>query len=160
MKRISVSYFLQYESSSKYLLENTARVRDIELLTGIKFFSGLPPAEQARLKTISPVKLWPWAIKLDGRSLKEPLYSTLKTLLKWLKNMERTLKIEQWRKIMIWVWLSLIKLKLAKYKIHSGIFPSKAFLSTVGCQELSSHIKCRGRNFAWLWSSLKPHSHN
>ncbi|RMX52209.1 hypothetical protein pdam_00019216 [Pocillopora damicornis] len=49
----------KYESSSKYLLENTARVRDIELLTGIKFFSGLPPAEQARLKTISPVKLWP-----------------------------------------------------------------------------------------------------
>ena len=59
VKLISVSYFLQYESSSKYLLENTARVRDIELLTGIKFFSGLPPAEQARLKTISPVKLWP-----------------------------------------------------------------------------------------------------
>lgn len=49
----------KYESSSKYLLENAARVRDIELLTGIKFFSGLPPSEQARLKTISPVKLWP-----------------------------------------------------------------------------------------------------
>ncbi|KAL9950873.1 hypothetical protein ACROYT_G043443 [Oculina patagonica] len=47
-----------FQSSSKYFLENTARVRDIELLTGIKFFSGLPPAEQARIKTISPVELW------------------------------------------------------------------------------------------------------
>ena len=49
---------LQFESASKYFLENTARVRDIELLTGVKFFSGLPPAEQARIKTISPVELW------------------------------------------------------------------------------------------------------
>lgn len=48
----------QIQSSLDYLLENTARVRDIELLTGINFFSGLPPGEQARLKTISPVKLW------------------------------------------------------------------------------------------------------
>lgn len=46
------------QSSSEYLLENTARVRDIELLTGINFFSGLPSGEQARLKTISPVELW------------------------------------------------------------------------------------------------------
>lgn len=48
----------KYQSSAQYLLENTARVRDIELLTGISFFSGLPPAEQARLKTISPSRLW------------------------------------------------------------------------------------------------------
>lgn len=47
-----------HQSSEEYLLQNTARVRDIELLTGISFFSGLPPAEQARLKTISPSKLW------------------------------------------------------------------------------------------------------
>lgn len=49
---------LHFQSSSKYFLENTARVRDIELLTGVKFFSGLPLAEQARIKTISPVELW------------------------------------------------------------------------------------------------------
>ncbi|XP_029184805.2 ectonucleotide pyrophosphatase/phosphodiesterase family member 3-like isoform X1 [Acropora millepora] len=48
----------KHQSSEEYLLQNTARVRDIELLTGISFFSGLPPAEQARLKTISPSKLW------------------------------------------------------------------------------------------------------
>ncbi|KAM7444663.1 hypothetical protein ABFA07_006760 [Porites harrisoni] len=46
------------QSSSEYLLEHTAKVRDIELLTGINFFSELPSGEQARLKTISPVKLW------------------------------------------------------------------------------------------------------
>jgi len=46
------------QSSSEYLLEHTARVRDIELLTGINFFRELPPGEQARLKAISPVKLW------------------------------------------------------------------------------------------------------
>jgi len=54
----SLTTLLQFQSSDKYFLENTARVRDIELLTGIKFFSGLPPAEQARIKTIFPAELW------------------------------------------------------------------------------------------------------
>ena len=58
LKLFSFLTLLQFVSPSKYLLEHTARVCDIELLTGIKFFSGLPPAEQARIKTISPVELW------------------------------------------------------------------------------------------------------
>ncbi|KAJ7386453.1 hypothetical protein OS493_008582 [Desmophyllum pertusum] len=58
LPHLSKSPCSKVQSTSNYLLENTARVRDIELLTGIKFFSGLPPAEQARLKTIPPVELW------------------------------------------------------------------------------------------------------
>ncbi|XP_046845830.1 venom phosphodiesterase 2-like [Xenia sp. Carnegie-2017] len=40
------------------LLQNVAPVRDIELLTGINFFSKLPAQLQVYLKTFVPVELW------------------------------------------------------------------------------------------------------
>lgn len=48
----------QDQTPEEYLMDHVATVRDIELLTGINFFSSLRPEEQARIKTISPVKLW------------------------------------------------------------------------------------------------------
>lgn len=49
-------YLLQ--DTDRRLLENVARVRDVELLTGLNFFPGLDPALSARLRTHVPTALW------------------------------------------------------------------------------------------------------
>ncbi|VDI60927.1 ectonucleotide pyrophosphatase/phosphodiesterase family member 1/3 [Mytilus galloprovincialis] len=41
-----------------YLMENVARIRDIELLTGIQFLTGLPDDTAASLRTFLPTSLW------------------------------------------------------------------------------------------------------
>ncbi|KAL8580376.1 hypothetical protein ACOMHN_037475 [Nucella lapillus] len=46
------------QSRERRLLENVARVRDVELLTGLRFFADLDPALSARLRTQVPVTLW------------------------------------------------------------------------------------------------------
>ena len=42
-----------------YLKDNVARVRDIELLTGLIFFSRMNVSNATRLKTYLPVDIWP-----------------------------------------------------------------------------------------------------
>lgn len=41
-----------------YLLKHSARVKDVEILTGLRFSSSLPVYEEIRLKTYLPSKLW------------------------------------------------------------------------------------------------------
>ncbi|PVD23081.1 hypothetical protein C0Q70_16343 [Pomacea canaliculata] len=48
-------YFVNEE---RRLLENVARVRDVELLTGLQFLPYLDPALSARLRTHVPTSLW------------------------------------------------------------------------------------------------------
>lgn len=46
-------------TEEEYLADNVARVRDIELLTGLKLFSSYNTSTRARLSTFLPVSLWP-----------------------------------------------------------------------------------------------------
>ncbi|CAB3996662.1 Ectonucleotide pyrophosphatase phosphodiesterase family member 3 [Paramuricea clavata] len=48
----------KFRSYDKLILQNVAPVRDIELLSGINFFSKLPAQLQVELKTFIPVQLW------------------------------------------------------------------------------------------------------
>ena len=56
--------------AERRLLENVARVRDVELLTGLRFFPDLDPALSARLRTHVPTSLWTrrgsWTDDLDS----------------------------------------------------------------------------------------------
>ncbi|XP_062607940.1 uncharacterized protein LOC134269752 isoform X1 [Saccostrea cucullata] len=45
-------------TEDQYLSDNVARVRDIELLTGLKFFSSYNTSTRARLTTFLPVSMW------------------------------------------------------------------------------------------------------
>lgn len=55
--KILFAFFIQTEE--EYLADNVARVRDIELLTGLKLFSSYNTSTRARLSTFLPVSLWP-----------------------------------------------------------------------------------------------------
>lgn len=48
------------------LRENVARVKDVEIATGLHFFSQLPISQAARLQTFLPTKVW------DGSPLLKP----------------------------------------------------------------------------------------
>jgi hypothetical protein len=52
------SLLQQFHSYEKLLLQNVAPVKDIEILTGISFFSNLPAQLQVELSTFIPVELW------------------------------------------------------------------------------------------------------
>lgn len=43
----------------QYLLQHSATVGDVELLTGLRFYRGLPRYERIRLRTAIPQALWP-----------------------------------------------------------------------------------------------------
>lgn len=43
----------------QYLLQHSATVGDVELLTGLRFYTELPPYERIRLRTVIPQALWP-----------------------------------------------------------------------------------------------------
>ncbi|KAK7100774.1 uncharacterized protein [Littorina saxatilis] len=49
---------LNAQTGERRLLENVARLRDVELLTGLQFFPDLDPAVSARLRTHVPTALW------------------------------------------------------------------------------------------------------
>ena len=63
-----VDVFVQ--TAERRLLENVARVRDIELLTGLRFFPDLDPAFSAQLRTHRATSLWTkpgsWTDDLDS----------------------------------------------------------------------------------------------
>ena len=42
-----------------WMRKHVARVRDVELATGLTFFPGLDVAQAARLRTFLPTVLWP-----------------------------------------------------------------------------------------------------
>ncbi|XP_067141418.1 venom phosphodiesterase-like [Centruroides vittatus] len=46
------------QSAEEYLLKHSARVKDVEILTGLRFFSSLPVFEEIRLRTFLPSELW------------------------------------------------------------------------------------------------------
>ena len=58
------------QTAERRLLENVARVRDIELLTGLRFFPDLDPALSAQLRTHRATFLWTkpgsWTDDLDS----------------------------------------------------------------------------------------------
>ena len=58
------------QTAERRLLENVARVRDIELLTGLRFFPDLDPALSAQLRTHRAMFLWTkpgsWTDDLDS----------------------------------------------------------------------------------------------
>ncbi|XP_064605708.1 uncharacterized protein LOC135470602 [Liolophura sinensis] len=46
-----------------YLKDNVVRIRDIELLTGLQFFTELESTMAARLRTFLPVTIWPTSLE-------------------------------------------------------------------------------------------------
>ena len=58
------------QTAERRLMENVARVRDIELLTGLRFFPDLDPALSAQLRTHIATSLWTkpgsWMDDLDS----------------------------------------------------------------------------------------------
>jgi len=47
-----------FQRADKYIQDNVARVRDIELLTGLQFLVSLPRGQAARLRTFLPEEIW------------------------------------------------------------------------------------------------------
>ncbi|XP_071118759.1 uncharacterized protein [Haliotis cracherodii] len=52
------SYTFNCQNATQYLLENEVRVRDVELLTGLEFFTNTPVESSAQLRTALPHTLW------------------------------------------------------------------------------------------------------
>jgi hypothetical protein len=46
------------QTEEEYWSDNVVRVRDVELLTGLRFFSSYNISTQARLSTFLPVNVW------------------------------------------------------------------------------------------------------
>ncbi|XP_078319808.1 uncharacterized protein LOC111119482 isoform X2 [Crassostrea virginica] len=72
-------------TDEEYLEDNVARVRDIELLTGLKFFSSYNTSTRARLSTFLPVNLWhsltpKWIDSECGSVTKETCHSQYQPL--------------------------------------------------------------------------------
>ena len=66
----TVDVVVVVQTAERRLLENVARVRDIELLTGLRFFPDLDPALSAQLRTHRATSLWTkpgsWTDDLDS----------------------------------------------------------------------------------------------
>ena len=66
----TVDVVMVVQTAERRLLENVARVRDIELLTGLRFFPDLDPALSAQLRTHRATSLWTkpgsWTDDLDS----------------------------------------------------------------------------------------------
>ena len=54
---LSVIFFFTFKSYKDYLRDNVARIRDIELLTGLQFMT-FQSNKSARLRTFLPEELW------------------------------------------------------------------------------------------------------
>ena len=51
--------FSAVQTMGDYLVDNEARVRDVELLTGLHFFPALPFTQAVAMRTYLPSGLWP-----------------------------------------------------------------------------------------------------
>ena len=59
-------HFAQSQEPLEYLRENVARVKDVELLTGLTFFSKIEASSRVILSTFLPEALWPTQSWMDA----------------------------------------------------------------------------------------------